>query len=48
MRQLSMLPLVAAYMDPTMLIDTTPQTEDTKTLLPADEAFKRGCASWLK
>jgi hypothetical protein len=48
MRQLSTLPLVAAYMDPPLLIDTTPQTEDTKTMLPADEAFKRGCASWLK
>ena len=48
MRQLSMLPLVAAYMDPAMLIDTTPQTEDTKTMLPIDEAFNRGWASCLK
>lgn len=33
-------------MDPTFT-DTTPATEDTNTMLPADEAFKGGCASWL-
>jgi len=41
------VPLVAAYMDPTFT-DTTPQTEDTNTTFPADEAFIRGCESWLK
>jgi hypothetical protein len=42
-----MVPLVAAYMDP-RFTDTTPQTEDTNTMFPADEAFRRGCESWLK
>jgi hypothetical protein len=31
-----------------MLTDVTPQIEDTKTILPAPEAFKSGCASWDK
>ncbi len=37
------VPLVAAYMDPTFT-DTAPATEDTNTMLPAyEEASKRGC-----
>jgi len=42
------VPLVAAYMDPTFTTDTTPQTEDKNTMFPANEAFRRGCESWLK
>jgi hypothetical protein len=42
------VPLVAAYMDPTFTADITPQTEDTNTMFPANEAFRRGCESWLK
>jgi hypothetical protein len=39
-------PLEAEYIGYPMLTDVTPQMEDTKTILPAPEAFKSGCASW--
>jgi len=31
-----------------MFVATRPETEDMKMILAASEAFKRGCASWLK
>jgi hypothetical protein len=31
-----------------VFIDTTLVMEDMKTIFPAPEAFKRGCASWDK
>ena len=34
-------PLAALYKDPTFTANTPP-TEDTKTMLPAPEAFRRG------
>jgi hypothetical protein len=45
--RIRIVPLVAEYTDPAST-DITPQTEDTNTMLPTDEAFRRGCESWLK
>ena len=36
------LPLVALYIDSPIFKETTPATEETKTTLPAPEAFRRG------
>ena len=38
-------PLAEQYKDPTLTANT-PATDDTKTMLPAPEDFRRGCASW--
>ena len=41
------VPLVKPYMDP-QSIETTPATEEMKTMLPDPEAFRKGCESWLR
>lgn len=40
-------PLVAPQMDPT-LQDTTPATEEMKTMLPVPDDLSKGWASWHK
>ena len=39
--------LLAEYIDPTSS-ETTPATEDKKTMLADPEALRRGCESWHK
>ncbi|WVZ01753.1 hypothetical protein V8G54_022559, partial [Vigna mungo] len=41
-------PFAALYTTGVMFEAITPAAEDMKTILAASEAFRRGCASWLK